>query len=181
MVRPSCLHNTNIPYNYPCFWFIHLAYLMHNHICEVFGWLSKTACTQLTCPQMTAGKRYEFKWADGKEIKRPISIPASDYITNLMIWIEYQFDDPTIFPNYDGAHYSSALFGPVIKDTFRRLIRVYAHILSHHLDYLEESGCKTTFISGLRYFYEFLTRYNLVKEKDFEPVTTNPLWPTYIL
>ena len=59
---------------------------------------------------MTAGKKHEFRWADGRTIKKPISIPASDYMDYLMSWIEAELDDTNIFPQYDGTlitpHYS---------------------------------------------------------------------------
>ena len=42
--------------------------------------------------------RYEYRWADGVMIKRPIEVSAPKYVEYLMDWIEAQLDDENIFP-----------------------------------------------------------------------------------
>jgi len=42
--------------------------------------------------------RYEYRWADGVQIKKPIEVSAPKYVEYLMDWIETQLDDETIFP-----------------------------------------------------------------------------------
>ncbi len=42
--------------------------------------------------------RYEYRWADGVTIKKPIEVSAPKYVEYLMDWIESQLDDETIFP-----------------------------------------------------------------------------------
>ena len=42
--------------------------------------------------------RYEYRWADGVKIKRPIEVSAPKYVEYLMDWIEAQLDDENIFP-----------------------------------------------------------------------------------
>ena len=43
--------------------------------------------------------RYEYHWADGKTIKKPIKCSAPKYINYLMTWIQDLIDDKTIFPS----------------------------------------------------------------------------------
>lgn len=42
--------------------------------------------------------RYEYRWADGVQIKKPIEVSAPKYVEYLMDWIESQLDDESIFP-----------------------------------------------------------------------------------
>lgn len=43
-------------------------------------------------------RRYEYRWADGVNIKKPIEVSAPKYVEYLMGWIETQLDDELIFP-----------------------------------------------------------------------------------
>lgn len=105
--------------------------------------------------------RYEYRWADGVQIKKPISVSAPKYVEFLMDWIEAQLDDESIFPQKLGIlcisgsnrisnfffYFSVALyflfftlsgtpfppnFRDVVKTIFKRLFRVYAHIYHSH-------------------------------------------------
>ncbi|KAH3817350.1 hypothetical protein DPMN_118883 [Dreissena polymorpha] len=42
--------------------------------------------------------RYEYMWCDGHHYKKPTALPAPQYITLLMEWVESQINDETIFP-----------------------------------------------------------------------------------
>lgn len=42
--------------------------------------------------------RYEYRWADGVTIKKPIEVSAPKYVEYLMDWIESQLDNEMIFP-----------------------------------------------------------------------------------
>ncbi|KAF3625105.1 MOB kinase activator-like 1A [Capsicum annuum] len=55
-------------------------------------------CTPENCPTMTAGPKYEYRWADGVQIKKPIEVSAPKYVEYLMDWIETQLDDESLFP-----------------------------------------------------------------------------------
>lgn len=45
---------------------------------------------------MTAGNKYEYRWADGVKVKRPIECSAPDYVHYLMDWVERQLDDENV-------------------------------------------------------------------------------------
>lgn len=97
-----------------------------------------------------------------------------------MIWIEYQFHDFNVFPNYDGAHFSSSIFLPTVITVFKRLVRPYAHVLCHHLDDLEMANFKINFLNGLLYFIEFLKENHVVDVKYMRPVTINLEWNNFV-
>ncbi|OEL30093.1 MOB kinase activator-like 1A, partial [Dichanthelium oligosanthes] len=105
-------------------------------------------CTPTTCPTMSGGPIYEYRWADGVKIKRPITVSAPKYVEYLMDWIEAQLDDAAIFPQQFGAPFPPN-FRAVIKTIMKRLFRVYAHIYHSHfqmiLELKEEAHLNTCF------------------------------------
>jgi MOB kinase activator 1 len=50
--------------------------------------------------------RYEYLWADGKKIKKPIQVSAEEYANYLMTWVQGIFQDETVFPVNDGMSYN---------------------------------------------------------------------------
>lgn len=50
--------------------------------------------------------RYEYHWADGTNIKKPIKCSAPKYIDYLMTWVQDQLDDETLFPSKIGEFHS---------------------------------------------------------------------------
>ena len=46
--------------------------------------------------------RYEYHWADGKTVKKPIKCSAPKYVDYLMNWVQEQLDDETMFPSKVG-------------------------------------------------------------------------------
>lgn len=64
-----------------------------NAISLLYGTLTEF-CSAETCPIMCAGPKYEYRWADGVKVKKPIECSAPDYVLYLMEWVESQLDDP---------------------------------------------------------------------------------------
>lgn len=50
--------------------------------------------------------RYEYLWADGVQYKRPTPLPARQYISLLMDWVENQINNEEIFPVSVGKCYT---------------------------------------------------------------------------
>ncbi|TRY66265.1 hypothetical protein DNTS_026223 [Danionella cerebrum] len=76
---------------------------------------------------------YEYHWADGTNIKKPIKCSAPKYIDYLMTWVQDQLDDETLFPSKIGVPFPKN-FMSVAKTILKRLFRVYAHIYHQHFD-----------------------------------------------
>ena len=49
--------------------------------------------------------RYEYHWCDGVNYKKPTALPAPQYITLLMEWVESQINDESIFPVKVGRYF----------------------------------------------------------------------------
>lgn len=46
--------------------------------------------------------RYEYHWADGVKIKKPVKMSAPEYIMQLFTWIDEQIANPELFPVEEG-------------------------------------------------------------------------------
>ncbi|KFV90334.1 MOB kinase activator 1A, partial [Eurypyga helias] len=137
-----------------------------NQINMLYGTITEF-CTEVSCPVMSAGPRYEYHWADGTNIKKPIKCSAPKYIDYLMTWVQDQLDDET-HPKKDTARRNgprvrdrdaatASRFGvpfpknfmSVAKTILKRLFRVYAHIYHQHFDSVmrlqEEAHLNTSF------------------------------------
>ncbi len=53
--------------------------------------------------------RYEYHWADGTTVKKPIKCSAPKYIDYLMTWVQEQLDDENIFPSKIGMVFSKIM------------------------------------------------------------------------
>ena len=72
-----------------------------NQINMLYGTITEF-CTEENCPIMSAGPKYEYNWADGKTVKKPIKCSAPKYIDYLMTWVQDQLDDEALFPSKIG-------------------------------------------------------------------------------
>ncbi|KAL0554494.1 hypothetical protein IC582_008416 [Cucumis melo] len=139
-----------------------------NQVNLLYGTLTEF-CTPENCPTMTAGPKYEYRWADGVQIKKPIEVSAPKYVEYLMDWIESQLDDESIFPQKLGTPFPPN-FKDVVKTIFKRLFRVYAHIYHSHFQKIvslkEEAHLNTCF----KHFILFTHEFGLIDKKELAPL-----------
>ncbi|XP_048643318.1 MOB kinase activator 1A [Marmota marmota marmota] len=113
--------------------------------------------------------RYEYHWADGTNIKKPIKCSAPKYIDYLMTWVQDQLDDETLFPSKIGVPFPKN-FMSVAKTILKRLFRVYAHIYHQHFDSVmqlqEEAHLNTSF----KHFIFFVQEFNLIDRRELAPL-----------
>lgn len=74
-----------------------------NQISMLYGTITEY-CTEESCTVMSAGPKYEYHWADGQTVKRPIKCSAPKYIDYLMTWVQDQLDDEALFPSKIGQY-----------------------------------------------------------------------------
>lgn len=55
-------------------------------------------CTDTSCPTMSGGPKFEYLWADKERYKKPTQLPAPQYVSLLMDWIEAQINNENLFP-----------------------------------------------------------------------------------
>lgn len=126
-------------------------------------------CTTATCSTMSAGPKFEYRWADGVKIKKPVEVSAPKYVEYLMDWIEAQLDDESIFPQRLGTPFPLN-FKDIIKTIFKRLFRVYAHIYHSHFQKIislkEEAHLNTCF----KHFTFFTWEFHLIDKGELAPL-----------
>ncbi|XP_015697483.1 MOB kinase activator-like 1A isoform X1 [Oryza brachyantha] len=139
-----------------------------NQVNILYGTLMEF-CTPTTCPTMSAGPKFEYRWADGVQIKKPIEVSAPKYVEYLMDWIEVQLDDESIFPQKLGTPFPQN-FREVVKTIFKRLFRVYAHIYHSHFQKIvslkEEAHLNTCF----KHFTLFTWEFKLIDKAELAPL-----------
>ena len=47
---------------------------------------------------MSGGAKFEYLWQDGVKYKKPVHLPAPQYIALLMDWVKTQINDEALFP-----------------------------------------------------------------------------------
>lgn len=89
-----------------------------NQINMLYGTITEF-CTEESCPIMSAGPKYEYHWADGHTVKKPIKCSAPKYIDYLMTWVQDQLDDETLFPSKIGNYDSPPDRDPMYMSPFQ--------------------------------------------------------------
>lgn len=139
-----------------------------NQINMLYGTITEF-CTDQTCPIMSAGAKYNYHWADGQIIKKPIKCSAPRYIDYLMNWIQSQVDNEAIFPSAICVPFPKN-FLSIAKTILKRLFRVYAHIYIEHFNQViqlqEEAHLNTSF----KHFIYFVQEFDLVEKKELAPL-----------
>ena len=90
--------------------------------------------------KLNHSEEFKYMWMNknDEEFQKPTSVSAPKYFELLMDWIESQINDETIF-TLDTNEYPKK-FEKIIKDIFKRLFRIYAHIYSFHFQDIKNQG-----------------------------------------
>ena len=140
----------------------------YNAISMLYGTLGEY-CVDSKCPTMCAGPKYEYRWADGVKIKKPIQCTAPKYVDHLFEWVEGQVDDETLFPQNAGSTFPDT-FQSAVKKIFTRLFRVYAHIYHSHFPQICALGAEAHLNTLFKHFVFFTSAFQLVKREELAPL-----------
>lgn len=115
-------------------------------------------------------------------MKKPISVPAPEYIRLMFEWILLQLEDEKVFPT-DGNSSSSASsslmnhlgnfpkdFENTIKTIFRKMFRFYGHIYCQHAKQVNELKLSAHLQTAFKHFYLFIKEFNLVDPSQMTPL-----------
>lgn len=128
-------------------------------------------------------RRFEYLWQDSENFKRPTKMPAPEYIEHLMAWVQGNIDNEAMFPSRIGkgfhnhcgfcsAHRISGVAFPktfpmLIRQIFKRLYRVYAHIYCHHYPVIIQLGLEPHLNTSFKHYVLFIDEHGLASGKDF--------------
>jgi len=127
-----------------------------------------TFCTDETCSTMSAGKT-EYFWKDGKDYKKPTKVTAPRYMELLLNWIEDQITDPKIFPIKEGQKFPSKFY-TIIKNIYKRIFRLYAHVYYSHFDKMKSIGANAHLNSCFKHFIFFVLQFRLIDKEGLAPL-----------
>lgn len=125
-------------------------------------------CTENSCPVMCAG-RNEYLWKDGVHYKKPTRVPAPVYIDELLNWVNSQIADPALFPVDDRAQFPPKFMSKV-KNIYKRMFRLYAHIYWSHFEKIRSIGANAHLNTCFKHFIYFILEFNLVDKKSLTPL-----------
>jgi MOB kinase activator 1 len=126
-------------------------------------------CTPATCPIMSSGPRYEYLWKDGQLFPKATKLSAPQYVHLLMAWIEHQINDERLFPTEDRNPYPQN-FCEIIKNIFRRLFRVYAHVYYSHFAKIRELQEESHLNTAFKHFMLFVWEFDLIGREELTPL-----------
>jgi len=141
----------------------------------IFGQLN--GCTDLNCPKMTAGKLFDFLYRcdldpkTGKKDKKqkPEDLSAPQYIKRSFDWMQELLDNEAMFPTNSEVPFPKN-FQKVVKAIFKKLLRIYAHLVYDHFKQITALGLEAHVNSSLKHFLYFVIEFNLLKKADLEPL-----------
>lgn len=139
-----------------------------NQINMLYGTVTEF-CTEGSCAVMSAGPKYEYHWADGQTVKKPIKCSAPKYIDYLMTWVQDQLDDEALFPSKIGVPFPKNFFS-IAKTILKRLFRVYAHIYHQHFSEVVQLGEEAHLNTSFKHFIFFVQEFGLIDRRELVPL-----------
>ncbi|KAJ5070562.1 mob kinase activator-like 1 [Anaeramoeba ignava] len=125
-------------------------------------------CTKEKCPIMNAGPKYEYLWSDGK--KKPVQLPAPQYIENLLSWVDKQLSDESLFPSDPTVPFPKNFKTKIVAPIFKRLFRIFGHVYYSHFDTVVEMGAEAHLNTLFKHFYYFQSEFDLIEQRELEPM-----------
>ena len=111
-------------------------------------------------------------------------MPAPEYVEHLMAWVQGNIDNESMFPSRIGRRFLNDLvmdiadfrdlgvafpktFPVLIRQIFKRLYRVYAHIYCHHYPVIVQLGLEPHLNTSFKHYVLFIDEHSLASGKDF--------------
>jgi len=99
-----------------------------------------------------------------------VKVSAPEYIDFLMTWVQRLLDDEAVFPSKIGVPFPKD-FSRTVKQIFKRLFRVYAHIYHAHFKIIvHELGEEAHLNTSFKHFIYFVEEFDLVDKKELAPL-----------
>jgi len=152
-------------------WLTENAVEIYKEIEFIYGVL-KDYCTKDSCSSMTAGRRFEYLWADGDKYVQPVKLPASEYVKMLMVWVQHGLEPyaQKIKAGTAGDYRADREWRKTLRNIFKRLFRVYAHIYHSHMKVVKDLGVSKHVNTSLKRFVFFVHEFKLISFQHMEPL-----------
>lgn len=128
--------------------------------------------------------RFEYLWQDSENYKRPTKMPAPAYIEQLMSWVQANIDNEQVLPSKIGRCHIILMFPrtsisqsigvpfpksfpALVRQIFKRMYRVYAHIYCHHYPVIRELGLEPHLNTSFKQYVLFVDEHSLASGRDY--------------
>ncbi|KAL0940741.1 maintenance of ploidy protein mob1 [Colletotrichum truncatum] len=156
----------------------------YNQINLLYGAITEF-CSPQSCPEMKATDEFEYLWQDSDQYKKPTHMSAPDYIEHLMTWVQNTIDNETMMPSRIGRCIPRRVrrevvltlgrigvpfpknFPSHVRQIFKRMYRVYAHVYCHHYAVIRELGLEPHLNTSFKQYVLFVDEHKLASGKDF--------------
>ncbi|EXJ88664.1 maintenance-ploidy protein MOB1 (MPS1 binder 1) [Capronia coronata CBS 617.96] len=134
----------------------------YNQINLLYGSITEF-CSPQSCPEMKATDEFEYLWQDAATgYPKPTKMPAPEYIEHLMTWVQSNIDNESTFPSRIGVPFPKH-FPSTVRQLFKRLYRVYAHIYCHHYQVIVHLGLEPHLNTSFKHYVLFIDEHGLEK------------------
>ncbi|KYK55685.1 putative maintenance of ploidy protein mob1 [Drechmeria coniospora] len=137
----------------------------YNQINILYGAITEF-CSPQTCPEMKATDEFEYLWQDNENFKKPTKMPAPAYIEQLMAWVQANIDNESVMPSKIGVPFPKS-FPALVRQIFKRMYRVYAHIYCHHYPVIRELGLEPHLNTSFKQYVLFIDEHSLASGRDY--------------
>lgn len=110
---------------------------------------------------------FEYRWADGVKVKKPLKCSGPEYVDYVMTWIEEQINDETLFPTSHDVPFPKN-FEASVKQIFTRTFRIFAIVYHHHVAKLDELGASAHLNTSFKHFLFFVFQFDLIDPKELD-------------
>jgi len=134
----------------------------YNQLNLLYGAITEF-CSPMTCPEMKATDEFEYLWHDPPAYPKPTRLPAPTYISCLLAWTSSHLSNPNLFPTAPGVAFPDN-FEKTVRQIFKRLYRIYAHIYCHHYGVVRGLGLEAHLNTGFKHYVLFVEEFGLADE-----------------
>ncbi|PFH49943.1 hypothetical protein AMATHDRAFT_146479, partial [Amanita thiersii Skay4041] len=149
-------------------------YDFYTNLNEFYGVITE-CCTQQSCPTMSGGPALHYTWIS--HTGKPMALSAPTYIDSVMSSLQKLVEDENIFPAKTSTFCHQQFhpsFPTTIKNIYRQLLRVFAHIYHAHFPQVLNIRAEPHFNSLFAHFLAFGREYDLLDVKDIKGEPTAP-------
>jgi len=107
-----------------------------NEISLLYGIVAEDAA-RFTKPGDGFPPGFEYRWADGVNIVKPMRCSSPEYVDYVMMWVEDQINNEDIFPVQETQAFPPD-FDSYVHDIFKRLFRIFAIVYHRHFQTIEK-------------------------------------------
>ncbi|ATY64042.1 Mob1 phocein family [Cordyceps militaris] len=137
----------------------------YNQINLLYGAITEF-CSPQSCPEMKATDEFEYLWQDNDNYKKPTKMAAPAYIEQLMTWVQANIDNEQVLPSKIGVPFPKS-FPALVRQIFKRMYRVYAHIYCHHYPVIRELGLEPHLNTSFKQYVLFIDEHSLASGRDY--------------